>query len=126
MSRDGESESLAICRAFIDELAQMKKQAARDLRQIEKSRQMVRDYDKTVVGYLKEIEDSRAQVEELRRRLDAVKGVRGESPSQTGRGSPPVAAAAKRAIPRKSGTCTMDSAQDAANLARCIEEFNRR
>jgi hypothetical protein len=109
-----------------DELAETKKQESLNLKQIDQSQQMIRDYDKSAAGYLKELEDSRAQVEELRSQLNAVKNVRREAASQPVRSSPRPTAAAGRAAPQKAGTCTMDSAKDAANLARCIEEFNRK
>jgi hypothetical protein len=109
-----------------DELAEMKKQGSLNLKQITEGQQMIRDYDKSATGYLKELEDSKAQVAELRSQLDAVKNARRDSASQSSRSSPVATATAKRAASQKTGTCTMDSAKDAANLAHCIEEFNRK
>jgi hypothetical protein len=109
-----------------DEVAQMKKQESRDLRQIDRNQQTIRDYDKDIIGYLKEIENSKAEVEDLRSQLSAIKNVRRDSASQAGRGSPGKAATAKPALPLKTGTCTIDAGKDAASLAHCIEEFNRK
>jgi len=109
-----------------DELAEMKKQESLDLKQIARNQQMIRDYDQSVVGYLKEIEESKAQVEELRSQLNASKGVRRDAASQSRRSSPGVTTAGKPAMAQKTGICTMDTAKDAASLARCIEEFNRK
>lgn len=109
-----------------DELAQMKMQESRDLKQIEKSQTMIRDYDNAIIAHLKALEESRAEVEELRHQLSAVKSVRKDSASRNGGGGPSATATGRQPLPRKVGICTMDSAKDAASLAQCIEQFNRK
>lgn len=108
-----------------DELALMRKQESRNLKELAGNQRTIRAYDRDAAEYLKEIEEYKARTEELRRQLTAARSARGDSTSQESRGSPAAAVIVKRATPQKTGTCTMDSTNVAANLGECVEKFNR-
>lgn len=111
-----------------EELADMKKQEALNLKELANRQQTISAYDKGIVRFLKEIEDYKAEGEDLRSQLIAAKSAtkvaRKGAASSDSRGSP--ATTTQQARPRKPETCVMDPANVAASLEKCVGEFNRK
>lgn len=111
-----------------DELADLKKQDALNRKELARRQRTIDTYDNGIARYLKEIEEHKAETEELRSQLNAVR----TTASTARRGSPgrevrssQAAAAGQPARPPKAGTCITDPANIAASLEKCIGEFNR-
>jgi hypothetical protein len=116
-----------------DTLADMKKEASLDTKELANCQRTISAYDKGVVRYLKEIEDCKAESEELHGQLSAARST--ANASRTGstsrdrrdsRGSQTAAAPSQQARSPRAGTCVTDPANIAASLEKCVEEFNRK
>lgn len=113
-----------------DELVEMKKEEALNLKELANRQRIISAYDKGIIRYLKEIDDYKAESEELRRQLGAARSTasnaRSGSPNRDNRGSQTAVPTSQQARPPRTGTCVTDPENVAASLAKCVEEFNRK
>lgn len=104
-----------------DQVAQMEKVDARSVAIQAKSQQQIAENKKAMREYEAAIQGYEEQVAQLRQRLDAA------TPKPRKEAARPVAARRNaRTAPEKTGNCVMDAANAAADLTRCVEEFNRK
>lgn len=111
-----------------DEVAGLEKQDAINMKERAKHQRVIQEYDKEIAGYREEIEGYKTQVDELQSQLSAIKTPRQEPAASASdvRGGAATAMPGKRSLPQKTGTCTTGAANTAADLARCVAEFNRK
>lgn len=113
-----------------DELAEMKKEEALNLKELANRQRTISAYDKGIIRYLKEIDDYKAESEELHRQLSAARSTataaRTSPASRNGRSSQTAVAPSQQARTPRAGTCVTDPANIAASLEKCVEEFNRK
>ena len=106
-----------------DQTAQSRKQDARNLnataryqRQIEENEAQIESYRAEIAAYQRLVEDLRTQLSDLARAAH-------QNPAAPAR--PTRAPRTKRTAPAKTGTCVMGAQNSAADLTRCVEQFNR-
>ena len=111
-----------------EDFAQLKKQESRTLKQFAETKQTLNTYKEDALEYAKEIEGLKTEAEELHRQLSVYTGIRREPASQPGQSgrSAGAGAAAKRPMTDKVEDCTMDSANVAADLERCMNQARRK
>jgi hypothetical protein len=116
-----------------DELADMKKDASLNTKELANCQRTISAYDKGIVKYLKEIEDCKAESAELHSQVNAARST--ANTARTGsttrdrrdsRGGQSPVAPGQPARSPKAGTCVTDPANIAASLEKCVEEFNRK
>lgn len=106
-----------------DEIAKFQKQEVRNLNAAAKYRQQIEDGEAALAGQREEIADYRNQIADLRVQLSALTGA--AKATAAGRAyAAPVQRPTRRA-PDKTGSCVTGTQNAAANLARCVEQFNR-
>ena len=115
---------VAVADYLRDEITQLEKEGARNVNEMARYQKKIRDNDKEIAAYQQGMRDYEKQLDELRSELNTLKGVRTNPPAQDSHGA--AAAKNRRPTPEKTGTCTMGSANAAANLAHCVQEFNRK
>jgi hypothetical protein len=113
----------AVVETLRDEIAQLEKESARLLQEKSKYQKQVYEHEKEIRVLRQEVDASRAETEELHGQVSALKSSRGGAPAQ---GTAVAANSGKQQAPQKAGTCTAGGANAAANLGRCVEEFNRK
>lgn len=114
----------AVVEALRDEIARLEKDGTRLLNDKAKYQKQVYEREKEIRALEQEVEDYRGETEGLRSQVNAMKATRGGPLAQANPAN--VAVAGRRPAPQKTGTCTTGGANAAANLARCVDEFNRK
>ena len=109
-----------------DEIAQQEKGEARTLNEMAKHQKKIYENEKTISAYQEEIQDYKNQVEELSSQLSALKTPPAEPIIQNEHANRAGAARSKRPTPGKTGNCVMGTANATANMAQCLEDFNRK
>lgn len=103
-----------------DQLAQMQKADARNLSIQAKDQQQIAEQKRTLHENAVKAQDYEEQIAQLHRQVVALTPPPKREAAVTGAGSRLL-----RLPPQKTGKCTADGRDAAADVARCIEEFNR-
>lgn len=113
-----------------DEVVRLEREDRRSANAKARYLETIAEHERKIGEHEEAMNDCRAQAEELRKQLAAETALRepvysGGVRTRLG-GSSGIGARSGRTTPEKTANCVTGSANAAANLARCVDEFNRK
>lgn len=105
-----------------DGIGRLQKQDARNINAAARYQQKLEEEDMKLKEYRQQVADYEAQIEELRAQVRAASPPPRVPATRQAVGS---ASRYQRPAPEKTGKCVMGTANAAADLTRCVEQFNR-